>query len=148
MIGRYMIDTMNMLDRCVELFSSIESVDLETLLQRLRSCRVVLLGEATHGTAEFYEMRAKITKALIRRHGFNCIAVEADWPDAAAIDRYIRGKDKKIEGKYFSRFPPPGCGETRKCRPLSIGCVGITTIVPRKKRLDSMALICIVCTLP
>ena len=49
--------------------------------------RVVLLGEATHGTAEFYRARAAITRRLIVDHGFNIVAVEAEWPDAARIDR-------------------------------------------------------------
>jgi erythromycin esterase-like protein len=75
------------------------------VLIRLKSARVVLLGEATHGTSEFYKMRAKITKALIEEHGFNIIAVEADWPDAAAVNRYIHRESGIIEDKYFSRFP-------------------------------------------
>src|SRR5438552_8503053 len=52
--------------------------------------RVVLLGEATHGTSEFYRARAAITRRLIVDHGVNIVAVEADWPDAAWIDRYVR----------------------------------------------------------
>ena len=51
---------------------------------------MVLLGEASHGTHEFYAARAAITRRFVERHGFTIVAVEADWPDAAAIDRYIR----------------------------------------------------------
>src|SRR5262245_53727150 len=50
--------------------------------------RIVLIGEASHGTAEFYRARAEITKRLIKEHGFDTIAVEADWPDARFIDRF------------------------------------------------------------
>ena len=55
-----------------------------------RDRRVVLLGEASHGTSEFYRARAAITRRLIEQHGFTIVAVEADWPDAAAVDRYVR----------------------------------------------------------
>jgi erythromycin esterase-like protein len=68
--------------------------------------RVVLLGEATHGTSEFYRARAAITRRLIERHGFNVVAVEADWPDARRIDRYIRHHPADKAGwPAFARFP-------------------------------------------
>ena len=70
--------------------------------------RVVLLGEATHGTSEFYEARAAITRRLICEHGFSIVAVEADWPDAARIDRYVRDRAKAPgagEEEPFARFP-------------------------------------------
>src|SRR5438874_10655792 len=57
---------------------------------RFGEARVVLLGEASHGTSEFYRARAAITRRLIEQHGFTIVAVEADWPDAATIDRYVR----------------------------------------------------------
>ena len=50
------------------------------------------LGEATHGTSEFYKARAAITRRLIEEHGFNAVAVEADWPDAYRINRFVRGE--------------------------------------------------------
>src|SRR3546814_10515948 len=53
--------------------------------------RFVLLGEATHGTREFYRMRAQITRRRIAEHGFDAVAVEADWPDAWRVDRYVQG---------------------------------------------------------
>lgn len=84
----------------------IDTVDLSGLLNRIGDARVVLLGEATHGTAEFYEMRARITKELIEKKGFNIVAVEADWPDAAQIDHFVR--DTRIdptEEPTFNRFP-------------------------------------------
>src|SRR5271165_2895002 len=69
--------------------ADIDQADVNSLLERIGNARVVLLGEATHGTSEFYRMRARITKELILRHGFNFVAVEADWPDAARINQYV-----------------------------------------------------------
>ncbi len=90
-----------------EHFARIEDVNLDNLLERIGDSRLVLLGEASHGTAEFYEMRARITRELIEQKGFNVIAVEADWPDAAHIDHYIHGTspDPLLESTPFSRFP-------------------------------------------
>jgi len=80
--------------------------DLGALYERLEDARVVLLGEATHGTSEFYRMRARITRDLIRDHGFRLVAVEADWPDAARIDRYVRGRPMPEQREpAFTRFP-------------------------------------------
>jgi len=85
---------------------SIESVNLTALLDRIGEARLVLLGEASHGTAEFYEMRARISKELIQQKGFRFIAVEADWPDAAQIDHFVRGtRLEPTEEATFSRFP-------------------------------------------
>ncbi len=76
------------------------------LFDRFASAKVVLLGEASHGTSEFYRARAAITRRLIEEHGFNIVAVEADWPDAASVDRYVRGRPRR-EGEEapFRRFP-------------------------------------------
>ncbi len=90
-----------------EHFARIETVNLDKMLERIADCRLVLLGEASHGTAEFYDMRARITRELIEKKGFNIVAVEADWPDASHIDDYIHGKspDPLLESTPFSRFP-------------------------------------------
>src|SRR6266550_9273406 len=73
---------------------------------RYADARVVLLGEASHGTSEFYRARAAISRHLIERHGFNVIAVEADWPDAATVDRFVRHRPKREgEMRAFERFP-------------------------------------------
>ena len=73
---------------------------------RFGGARVVLLGEATHGTSEFYRARAAITRRLIEQHGFDIVAVEADWPDAARIDRYVRHRDPEpSREEAFARFP-------------------------------------------
>jgi erythromycin esterase-like protein len=69
--------------------------------------KVVLIGGSTHGTHEFYDARTKITQHLIENHGFNIVAVEADWPDAETIDRYVRrrpGPKMKMDAA-FNRFP-------------------------------------------
>ncbi|WP_366942971.1 erythromycin esterase family protein [uncultured Cocleimonas sp.] len=90
-----------------EHFARIDQVNLDNLMERIGGSRIVLLGEASHGTAEFYEMRARITKELIEKKGFTSVAVEADWPDAAHINQYIHGieSDPLLESKPFSRFP-------------------------------------------
>src|SRR5256884_1954548 len=68
--------------------------------------RVILLGEASHGTSEFYRARAAITRRLIEEHGFTIVAVEADWPDAAAVDRYVRHRPVRPGAEPpFQRFP-------------------------------------------
>jgi len=94
------------IERAATHIPDIESVNLDGLMSRIGDARLVLLGEASHGTAEFYEMRARITRDLIQRKGFNFIAVEADWPDAAQIDHFIRGtRLEPTEEATFSRFP-------------------------------------------
>jgi protein-L-isoaspartate(D-aspartate) O-methyltransferase len=76
------------------------------LFDRFADARVVLLGEASHGTSEFYRARAAISKRLIEKHGFTIVAVEADWPDAAYVDRYVRHRPKRHgEEAAFQRFP-------------------------------------------
>src|SRR5690606_33598046 len=67
--------------------------------------RVVLLGEATHGTREFYEARAAITRRLIDRHGFRIVAIEGDWPDVAELDRFIRNRGVWGQKDSFPNFP-------------------------------------------
>jgi protein-L-isoaspartate(D-aspartate) O-methyltransferase len=95
-----------LLQENVEPIADIESVSLSPLLERIGDAQVVLLGEATHGTAEFYRMRARITRELILRRGFRMLAIEADWPDAAVIDRYVRhAPAKERDWQPFSRFP-------------------------------------------
>jgi erythromycin esterase-like protein len=85
------------------------SDDYDALLQLIGDVRLVLLGEATHGTHEFYSERAAITKRLIAEKGFSILAIEADWPDSARVHRYVRGAsadnnaDQALSG--FRRFP-------------------------------------------
>jgi protein-L-isoaspartate(D-aspartate) O-methyltransferase len=76
------------------------------LFDRFATARVVLLGEASHGTSEFYRARAAITRRLVERHGFRIVAVEADWPDAAHYDRYVRDlPPPRHDEPPFRRFP-------------------------------------------
>ena len=84
----------------------IENVNLDSLLERIGDARVVLIGEASHGTSEFYRMRAGITRELITRKGFKIVSIEGDYPDINVIDRAIRGrKTTELRDSPFSRFP-------------------------------------------
>ena len=83
--------------------------DFDPVLRLIGNARFVLLGEASHGTHEFYRIRAEITKRLIREKGFTSIAVEADWPDAYRVNRYVQGRsvddDAEAALSGFRRFP-------------------------------------------
>ena len=83
--------------------------DYDDLLDLVGDARFVLLGEATHGTHEFYEERARITQRLIEEKGFHAVAVEADWPDAYRVNRYVRGQGDDLDANAalagFVRFP-------------------------------------------
>ena len=92
-------------DAC-EPFNSLESVELGPLLERIGDAQLVLIGEASHGTSEFYRMRSRITSELIAKKNFNLVAIEGDWPDAARIDHYVRHFDyPPSEWTAFARFP-------------------------------------------
>jgi erythromycin esterase-like protein len=86
-----------------------EAQDYDQLLALIGNARLCLLGEATHGTREFYRERAEITKRLIKEKAFTAVAVEADWPDAFRVNRYVRGlsddKDANEALGGFKRFP-------------------------------------------
>ena len=89
-----------------EPFASVDDADLSALLDRIGDARVVCLGEASHGTSEFYRLRARITRALVEQKGFRIVAAEADWPDAERVDAYIRHREpREREWEAFSRFP-------------------------------------------
>jgi protein-L-isoaspartate(D-aspartate) O-methyltransferase len=108
-----------MVAEAAEPLPDIEDPAFAALFDRFADARVVLLGEASHGTSEFYRARAAITRRLIERHGFTIVALEADWPDAATLDRVVRhrrgphqsstlmGTQEWREGeeKAFARFP-------------------------------------------
>ena len=85
----------------------IDDPEFATWIDRFANRRVVLLGESTHGSAEFYRARARLTERLVTAHGFDFVAVEADWPDAASIDRHIRARraPAPADALPFSRFP-------------------------------------------
>src|SRR5947209_3354212 len=65
--------------------------DLDPLLERIGDAHYVLLGEASHGTSEYYTWRATLSQRLIREKGFSFIAVEGDWPDCYRVNRYVKG---------------------------------------------------------
>src|SRR5437868_5046107 len=89
-----------------EQFLDIDDEQFGSMFDRFGEARIVCLGEASHGTSEFYRARAAISRRLIERHGFNIVAVEADWPDAATIDRYVRHRPwREGELRAFERFP-------------------------------------------
>jgi erythromycin esterase-like protein len=83
--------------------------DYDSLLQAIDAARFVLIGESTHGTHEFYRERVKITQRLILEKGFTAVAVEADWPDAWRVNRYVRGLSNDSDAREalagFERFP-------------------------------------------
>jgi protein-L-isoaspartate(D-aspartate) O-methyltransferase len=78
----------------------------DRLLARIGDAQVVLLGEASHGTSEFYRMRDRISRELIAKKGFRFVAIEGDWPDAARVDHYVRHLEyPPSEWTAFARFP-------------------------------------------
>lgn len=84
----------------------LDNNEFGAAFDRFGDARVVLLGEATHGTSEFYRARAAITRRLVEQHGFSIVAVEADWPDAARIDAHVRARPMPpADGEPFARFP-------------------------------------------
>src|SRR5215204_6541083 len=84
--------------------------DLDALIEDIGDRPVVMLGEASHGTHEFYTWRTAISKRLIEEKGFNFIAVEGDWPDCYRVNQYIKGyanagKEPQEILKEFNRWP-------------------------------------------
>ena len=83
--------------------------DFDPLLEMIGDSPYVLIGEASHGTHEFYDTRSALTKRLILEKGFHAVAVEADWPDAYRVDRYVRGvsadRDANAALSGLRRFP-------------------------------------------
>ena len=87
----------------------LDATAIDAVIESVADAEVVLIGEASHGTHEFYQYRADLTRALIARKGFNLVAVEADWPDAYRINRWVRlaGHDVTARDTLgdFTRFP-------------------------------------------
>ena len=83
--------------------------DYDSLLDAIGDARLVLIGEASHGTHEFYRDRAHITERLIAEKQFTAVAVEADWPDAYRVNRFVRGDSQDADAEEalrgFKRFP-------------------------------------------
>lgn len=87
------------------------NADFDPLMALIGDARFVLIGEATHGTHEFYRDRARLTERLIAEKGFAAVAIEGDWPDAERVDRYLRGEAgadanaTKALSPFTRRFP-------------------------------------------
>jgi len=91
--------------RVAEPFNEIDE-EFAALFDRFADRRVILLGEASHGTAEFYRARAAITQRMVAHHGFGIVACEADWPDMAVLDRHVRDRSGPAPAEPpFQRFP-------------------------------------------
>jgi erythromycin esterase-like protein len=110
--GTELEDTMlTIQDRISQHAKPIELIrsNYDILLRMIGDARFVLIGEATHGTHEFYQTRAEITRRLIEEKGFVAVAVEADWPDAYRVNRYVHGRGEAASPNDaladFKRFP-------------------------------------------
>lgn len=116
------------------------SSDLSALIDSIKDKRVVMLGESSHGTKEFYEWRAEISKELILNHGFNFIAVEGDWPPCMEINQFIHDQvqtSAEVTLSHFSRWPSwmwsnrqilnfiTWLKQTRKARDLPVNFYGL-----------------------
>ena len=95
-------------NKCVP-FSWQDPASYQNLIDHIGDARIVLLGEATHGTYEFYQIRAQLSQTLITQKGFRAIAIEGDWPDAYGVDRYLKGIGDTHHPEdalsHFTRFP-------------------------------------------
>lgn len=102
-------DEQRLIQRIIQVaepFDAVEDLPLRALLERIADSKVVLLGEATHGTSEFYQARYRITRALIEEKGVSFVALEGDWPDIAQMNNYIQSTDDSLTAWIASaRFP-------------------------------------------
>jgi erythromycin esterase-like protein len=88
-----------------EALPNIDDSVFGSAFDRFADARVVLLGECTHGSSEFYRARAAITRRLIEHHGFRIVAIEGDWPDVAELDRFVRNRGVWGRQEAFVNFP-------------------------------------------
>ena len=105
------IPTTRVIDLLQEAVHPLHGVkaDYDPLMDLIGEAQLVLIGEASHGTREFYRERAQLTTRLIREKGFTAVAVEADWPDAYRVNRYVQGRSRDTDSLEalgdFRRFP-------------------------------------------
>src|SRR5207253_6165052 len=104
-MGEKLIEPVRSLARPLE-----KPADLDPLMERIGDGHYVLLGEASHGTADYYNWRATLSQRLIEEKGFSFIAVEGDWPDCYRVNRFIRGFSESEESardalRAFDRWP-------------------------------------------
>lgn len=117
-----------LVNRAIEPLPAISDKSFASHFDSYADKQVVLLGDGSHGTSDFYRARAEITKRFIENHGYTMVAVEADWPDAEAIDRYVRlrpGPKAQVGGvakgyEPFNRFPT-WMWRNREIQDLEIG---------------------------
>lgn len=105
-------DLLRVLDRNAVRLNSTDganAADIDAIVERIGDARIVCIGEASHGTHDFYATRAAITRRLIETRGFRAVTIEGDWPDARRIDRFVRGirddRDADAALSGFRRFP-------------------------------------------
>ncbi|WP_205853718.1 erythromycin esterase family protein [Phenylobacterium deserti] len=99
-------DLSALIGAAAEPLPEIDDAAFGRMFDRFADARVVLLGEASHGTSEFYRARAAITRRLIEQHGFSVVALEADWPDARVFDAHVRRRPSPVGAdEAFTRFP-------------------------------------------
>lgn len=99
-------DAARLIAQAAEPLPDVGDPEFAAAFDRFADARIVCIGDASHGTSEFYRGRAAITRRLVERHGFTIVAVEADWPDAASLDRHVRHKPPVTMAEpAFSRFP-------------------------------------------
>lgn len=99
--------------KAIILNEKTQSGDLGPLIDSIKNKKIVMLGESSHGTKEFYELRSEISKELIKNHGFKFIAVEGDWPPSQEINKFIQGQDFDSDHQinalkvlsHFTRWP-------------------------------------------
>jgi len=108
MPARHEVEVLRAIRNAAHPFSG-DNADFDPLLRAMGDCRFVLIGEASHGTHEFYRLRAQITKRLLDEKGFNAVAVEADWPDAYRVNQYVHFESDDEDAiqalSGFQRFP-------------------------------------------
>jgi len=109
MISKHEHDIINAIRRSAHPFTG-ETTDFDALMKMIGDSRFVLLGEASHGTHEFYRLRAQITKRLIAEKEFTAVAAEADWPDAYRVNQFVR-----FESRRACRFPEISCLDVAQC---------------------------------
>jgi erythromycin esterase-like protein len=103
-----MVSVLSQINRAAEPLT-FSTGDYDPLLEWIGDCRLVLIGEASHGTHDFYRERALITRRLIEEKGFAAVAIEGDWPDAYRVHRFVRGGAADADAREalgdFRRFP-------------------------------------------
>jgi erythromycin esterase-like protein len=103
------LELLRRLSRSLSIADGSDPHDVSAIVDAIGDARIVLLGEASHGTHEFYATRAAVTRRLIEAHGFRAVTIEGDWPDTRRVDRFVRAispdADADMALAGFRRFP-------------------------------------------